>query len=269
MRDRDTARAAGLVAVLLGAAACGAGPGVEGIGRPWPMPGVGSPSGEDPVASPDERVRPHGGQVMPSVALAAVYVGDDKVDGVPSRDDFLSWVIASNGYWTRLAQYGVGFGTMAGSARVPSASFFTADELAAGFVTGDQLAGDIAYFATYAGGYENALIVFLPRSVGLLDAPGGPQASCTSIGGYHGTVNVGGTTLPYAVILPCANFPPDMATSHELVEMVTNPLGNAGWYDPKSNLEIGDICNFPVSQPIDLWSPSRFWSNADGACVPP
>ena len=182
---------------------------------------VGSPSGEDPIASPDDRVQPHDGQILASVALAAVYIGDEKIDGIPTRDDFLAWVIASNGYWTRLAQYGIDFGTLVGSARIPSSSFFTA-ELSAGFVTWDQLAADVAYFATYAGGYENALIFFLPTSVGLTNTPGGAQVSCTAIGGYHQTVNVGGYTLPYAVILPCANFPLDMLASHELVEMVTN-----------------------------------------------
>jgi hypothetical protein len=269
MFDHEAMRAVLLLAVTLGAAGCGAGPGPEGIARPWPMPGVGSPSGDDPVASPDDRAQPHDYQIMPSVALAAVYVGDEKVDGVPTRDDFVSWVIASNGYWTRLAQYGVGFGTLVGSVRVPSSYFFTTEELNAGFVTGDQLAADITYFATYIGGSENALIFFLPTSMGLTNAPGGAQVSCTGIGGYHQTVDVGGYTLPYAVILPCPNFPSDMLASHELIEMVTNPLGNAGWYDSDTALEICDMCNFPVSQPINLWSPSRFWSNADGACVPP
>ena len=258
-----------LLAVTLGAAACGAGPGVEGIARPWPMPGVGSPSGDDLVASPDARMQPHDGQVLAAVALAAVYIGDEKVDGVANRDDFLSWLVASNGYWTRLAQYGVGSGTFVGSTRVASSYFFTADQLDAGFVSEDQLAADVSYFATYAGGYANAMIFFLPTSVGLTGTAGGAQVSCTGVGGYHEHVTPGGYTLPYAVIPPCANFPPDMPTSHELVEMVTNPLGSGGWYDPRTGEEIGDACNFPVSQPINLWSPSRFWSNADGACVPP
>jgi hypothetical protein len=257
--------------LLLGAAGCGAGPGVAGIARPWPMPDIGTPSGDDPVAAPEDLVQPHSGWVMGTLNLAAVYIGDEKVDGVANRDDFLSWVVASNGYWTRLAQYSVGPGSLVGSDRVASSSFFAPPELSAGFVTGDQLAADISNYVANAGGYPNAFIFFLPLSVGLANgnSPNGGQVSCTSIGGYHGHVTLGSYYVPYSVIPPCANFPPDMPTSHELVEMATNPLGNAGWYDPKTGEEIGDICNFPVSQPINLWSPSRFWSNADGACVPP
>jgi hypothetical protein len=33
-----------------------------------------------------------------------VYIGADNVDGVPSRDDFLSWVLTSDDYWSVLDQ---------------------------------------------------------------------------------------------------------------------------------------------------------------------
>ncbi len=261
-------------AILLGGAlagaGCGAGRGPEGIARPWPTPNVGTPSGDDPVASSDVRVQPHQNLTIPSLSLSAVYIGDENVDGVANRDDFLSWVIASNGYWSLLAQYGIGFGTFAGSTRIASDAFFSADELRAGFVSEDQLGQDVFNYATNAPYAENAMIFFLPLSMGITGTGGGAQASCSVFGGYHNylTFAGGAPPLPFAVIPPCVNFPPDMPTSHELVEMVTNPVFG-GWYDPQTGDEIGDLCNFPVSQPIHLWSPTRFWSNADGACVPP
>ncbi len=258
-------------AILLGgalaAAGCSAGPGVEGLARPWPMPGVGSPSGDDPVPSPDARVQPHAGVILASMKLAAVYVGDEDIDGVGNRDDFVSWVISSNGYWTRLAQYGVGFGTFVGSTRVASSAFFTAAELATGAVTSDELGAAVVGYVANLPGDQNAVIFFLPTSIGL---GGSPQQNCTVFGGFHNYLTgvQGNPTLAFAIIPPCPNFPRDQPTSHELVEMATNPFSE-GWYDPQNGKEIGDLCNFPVSQPIDLWSPSRFWSNADGACVPP
>ena len=269
MGARHTA-AAILLGGTLAAAGCGPGRGPEGIARPWPMPDVGSPSGDDPVPAPDQRVQRHQDLILPAMWLSAIYIGDEDVDGVANRDDFLSWVIASNGYWSRLSQYGVGFGTFVGSTRIPSDAFFTADELRAGFVSEDQLGKDIFNYASNAPYAENAMIFFMPLSMGITGTAGGAQASCSAFGGYHNYLTFSGGTasLPFAVIPPCANFPPDMPTSHELVEMATNPVFG-GWYDPKTGDEIGDLCNFPVEQPLNLWSPSRFWSNADGACVPP
>jgi hypothetical protein len=264
-----TAAAAILLAGALAGAGCGAGRGPEGIARPWPTPGVGSPSGDDPIASPDNRVQPHQDLTIPALSLSAIYIGEEDVDGVANRDDFLAWVVASNGYWSRLSQYGIGFGTFVGSTRIASESFFTADELRAGFVSEDQLGQDIFNYAYAAPDVENAMIFFMPTSMGITATAGGAQASCTAFGGYHNymTFSNGSPALPFAVIPPCVNFPPDMPTSHELVEMVTNPVFG-GWYEPQTGEEIGDLCNFPVSQPINLWTPTRFWSNADGACVP-
>jgi hypothetical protein len=259
-----------LLGSALGTFGCGAGPGVEGIAAPWPMPGVGSPSGDDPVANPDNLVQPHEGEILAAMQLAAVYVGDETIDGVANRDTFLSWVIASNGYWTRLAQYGVSSGTLVYSARIATTAFFTADVLSAGFASQTQLEDAVASYIAILPGTANAAIFFLPTSIGLTASPGGAQQSCLAFGGFHTFVSGtnGQRPFPYAVIPLCANFPRDMPTSHELVEMATNPLAT-GWYDPQNGGEIADFCNFPVSQPIVYWSPSRFWSNADGACVPP
>src|SRR5262249_51197091 len=132
--------AAVLLAGVLGAAGCDAGPGVPGIARPWPTPGLGRPSGDDPVAPADPRVQPHLGEVRTPMSLRAVYIGDEGADGVGNRDDFLAWVVQSSGYWTRLHQYGVNVGTFVGSSRVPTSAFFTANEVAAGSVSQGALA---------------------------------------------------------------------------------------------------------------------------------
>ena len=261
-------------AVLLVSAAtagsCGAGPGAGGIGGPWPTPGPGTPSGDDLAKAPRNLVQAHGGEVIPFMALYAVYIGDEGSDGVANRDAFLSWVLASNGYWTLLGQYVVGPGNLVQSARVPTASFFTSDVVASGSVNQDDLANAVAGYVSSVTADVNAYIFFMPTSVGITETAGGRQASCSVFGGYHSFLYgvEGNPSLPFAVIPPCPSFPRDMPTSHELVEMATDPFESA-WYETQNGEEIGDLCNFPVSQPIDLWSPTRFWSNADGACVPP
>jgi hypothetical protein len=53
--------------------------------------------------------------------------------------------------------------------------------------------------------------------------------------------------------------------------MATDPT-EAGWYSnadfDNAGGEIADICNAPVSVPINLLRPTRMWSNAAGSCVP-
>jgi hypothetical protein len=244
------------------------GTGAAGIAAPWPTPGPGPPSGDDALRYPLDRLQPHGAGILPGMSLHAVYIGDLDVDGVASRDDFLSWVLGSGDYWSVLGQYGVGNGLLAASDRVPTASFFTPDAVVSGSVTQDALASRVLAYVLN-GADADAYIFFMPTTVGITEMDGGARASCSVFGGYHSWIFLPqGSSLPYAVIPPCPAFPHDMPVSHELAEMATDPTFN-GWYSNQDGEEVGDLCNFPVSQPIDLWSPTRLWSNADGACVPP
>jgi hypothetical protein len=51
--------------------------------------------------------------------------------------------------------------------------------------------------------------------------------------------------------------------SHELVETITDPEGNA-W----GPIEIGDVC-IPLNDWLDGVYVQSYWSNVDGACVMP
>ena len=203
------------------------------------------------------------------MGLRALYIGAENGDGVPSRDDFLSWVLTSDDYWSVLSPYGVGAGVFLGSERMPTATFFSPDVVASGSITENALAASVYGYMTSDATDADAYIFFMPTTVGITYLDGGARESCSAFGGYHAHVSQRqGPPLPYAIIPPCPEFPADMPVSHELAEIATDPTFD-GWYSDQSGQEVGDICNFPVSQPIHLWSPTRLWSNADGACVPP
>jgi hypothetical protein len=248
---------------------CDAGEGAAGIAPPWPTPGPGAPSGDDLVKRVSNLLQPHRGVILPAMGLRAVYVGAENVDGVPSRDDFLSWILTGDDYWSVLGAYGVGAGAFLGSERVPTATFFSPEVLTSGSITETALAESIYSYLTSDATYAVAYIFFMPTTVGITYLDGGARESCSAFGGYHAYIGLTqGPALPYAIIPPCPGFPADMPISHELAEMATDPTFD-GWYSDQSGEEVGDICNFPVSQPIHLWSPTRLWSNADSACVPP
>jgi hypothetical protein len=108
--------------------------------------------------------------------------------------------------------------------------------------------------------------------------------------GYHFfSLSITGP-FAYAIIpAACANRNLNALTvtaSHELVEAATDPIVTQGWIDDAFSLspaafdrllkgEAGDICDpngIKPSQSMTLTPApvqvSRYWSNADGKCVP-
>jgi hypothetical protein len=134
-------------------------------------------------------------------------------------------------------------------------------------------AGDDASIANDAGPPPRRLpkadgyIFFLPNGVNVsLPQPSGPAwQTCIEAGGYH-TYSV----APYSVIPPCAFGRAAISISHEIAEMVTDPIPGSGWFseddlEPAGG-EIGDLCNEPMN--VEGWAVTRLWSNHDADCMP-
>jgi hypothetical protein len=269
-------RCAVLATIATWAAGCNAaGPGTAGI--PAPEPSYIPSDTQAPGSSPFDRLEPHDDIVIPNIELRAVYVGTSGNDAAPNRDAFLSWVVTSPEYWGILAQYGVGYGTFHGSEEIATDAFFPEEVQSSGIVEENQL-NEIIYaylgsplpgagFGESTTGFASlAYVFFFPSTVSIVSSGG--QESCVTFGGYHWTRGPG---PPYAVIPSCLTDLPFVPISHELLEMATDPT-EAGWYSnadfDNAGGEIADICNAPVSVPINLLRPTRMWSNAAGSCVP-
>jgi hypothetical protein len=231
-------------------------------------------------------MEPHEGAVLQTMGVRLVYVGDEWAS-LPSFDGFVTWVLASPEYWGILKQYGVGYGTFDGSDRVPTAAWFAPDSLPTGFISDSDLADIMfAYLRSTSGvspvrigpadggpgspppievlPLKDETVFFLPAGIGV-EFSGG-ERSCEVFDGYHSfDLRFG----PFAVIPSCGRS--QRAISHELAEMATDPIPPRGWfaYSEVSIGEVGDLCLSTVSAPIDFWSPTRLWSNADNACMPP
>jgi hypothetical protein len=136
--------------------------------------------------------------------------------------------------------------------------------------------------------------VYFPSGVATCFDSSGSQCSTNVYCAYHSSLGSGSTStlyanMPYAGVSGCetgqypnGNAAADSAlnvTSHENIEGITDPLGNA-WYDSSGN-EIGDKCNFNFGSPLggspgaeynEVISTGHYylqqeWSNANSGCV--
>jgi hypothetical protein len=164
-------------------------------------------------------------------------------------------------------------------------------------ITDAQLQTEVNKFAGAHGlprGTGTVYFVYTPSGVASCFDSSGSQCSTNVYCAYHSSFGSGtGTTLyanmPYAGVAGCesgeypnGNVAADSSlnvTSHENIEAVTDPLGNA-WYDSRGN-EIGDKCAWNFGSPLGGSAGSEYneaissghywlqqeWSNAAGGCV--
>ena len=256
--------------------------------------------------SPWARLEPHQHQVLSAMRITVVYIGDDGVDGAESFDAFIDWLLNSD-YWGLMAQYGVGPGTRVSSQRIPRSSIIPFSDVVGGLITAEALEAAVhAYVHAGASGavdggssggadasasdaaseaglstdaapppdptvsLGDAYIFFLPNGVNVNLGQRGMHTfqTCIDAGGYHAHDGA----EPYAIIPPCVLGRSALAVSHELAEMVTDPVPGKGWYSPKDidtgGGEIGDLCNQTAPHGADGWDVTQLWSNADGDCEP-
>lgn len=232
-----------------------------------------------PLPPRSDRVRLHGGKVLPAMRVQIVYVGTESEGGAASRDDVVRFTLTSGKqYWNVLEQYGVGGGSVAGSIRIPRATLFPATSK-----DGPELILPIADLEAQIRALINpappkasivpkaqAYLFFLPNGVNVSLGSRGSKVftSCIDVGAYHRFDGV----EPYSVLPPCDLGRSARAISHELAEMATDPVVGSGWLsdgDPELGIgEIADLCNVAVKPPIGGHALTELWSNADGRCLP-
>ena len=143
-------------------------------------------------------------------------------------------------------------------------------------------------------GMSTMYFVYFPPNVTTCFDSSGSQCSSNVYCAYHSSFGSGTSTvlygnMPYAGVPGCetGQYPNGdvgadselNVTSHENIEAITDPLGNA-WYDASGN-EIGDKCNFNFGAPLGGASGAEYneaiaggrywlqqeWSNATSGCA--
>jgi hypothetical protein len=238
------------------------------------VPGGGN---EQNQSTEDDRITAHEGQVVANVHLRIVYVGTRGVDQALPIDDFAKWLVTSQ-YWGTLAQYGVHDGVVLDSIEIPS-EVFAPDDLRetgnalieiqnldshfAALVHGDSITQP---YPGLAG--ADAYAIYLPDglNVSMGHRDNYELTTCVDAGGYHAHDG----TEPYAVLPPCDKGRSTQALSHELTELVTDPVTGVGWMSDgdasKNGGEVADLCDHPIT--VEGHVVTQLWSNKDGQCVP-
>jgi hypothetical protein len=254
----------------------------------------------------------YGGPVMHTDANYAIYwapSGHSFSSGYTSLiTKFFSDVAAADGSTTNdysvARQYhdtsGIGFsyGASAGGALTDTNPYPASGcRAAATCITDAQLQTEVQRFLAAnkrQGGLDKMYFVYFPAGVATCFDSSGSQCSTNVYCAYHSSYGSGSAStlyanMPYAGVSGCetgqypnGNVAGDSAlnvTSHENIEGITDPLGNA-WYDSSGN-EIGDKCNFNFGSPLggspgaeynEAIATGRYylqqeWSNANSGCV--
>jgi hypothetical protein len=164
-------------------------------------------------------------------------------------------------------------------------------------INDSQLRGELAKVIAarhLPTGLGTEYFVYFPPGVTTCTSIASYECSGTIYCAYHSSFGSGSGTvlyanMPYAGVSGCetGEYPNGNAgadselnvSSHESIETITDPLGNA-WYDSSGN-EIGDKCNFNFGSPLGGASGAEYneqiatgnyylqmeWSNAAGGCV--
>jgi hypothetical protein len=231
-----------------------------------------------PMPETGPRLIDHDGATLATMKLGIVYIGDADAGGAPGTDPILSWLVGSP-YWLLLDEYGIGNGTLVGSVRVPTSTFFQPGDTdvnglvdvlvlqsrIAAAIHGDADAG-IATSVVIPN--AEAYLVLLPDGVNVALGHRGTYTyqTCIDANGYHGYDGI----EPYAVLPPCPEGRTLYAASHELAEVATDPQPYQGWVSdvdlPINGGEVADLCAEKVMQQGVIVT--RLWSNQANGCVP-
>jgi hypothetical protein len=234
-----------------------------------------------------------GGPVMRAPEVVPVFFPEDVL-----RDDIEQFVstVGATDYWSAVTgEYGVGPLTARAPVEIMEAApTATSDQDIQRWLQG-KLDGTHPEFP--APGANTLYALFYPSTTTIYV---GGLVSCDGLGSYHNSMKVPGTGTPiiYAVIFRCGRSGPSaldaltLATSHELVEAVTDPQpfadpayisvddDHAVFTISAGGGEVADLCFFrdqtdyrPTSDHGFSYLVQRSWSNAAAAtwqdpCVP-
>lgn len=220
-------------------------------------------------AGPATTVSKGTGPIFTNVAVQLIFWGSawNEPTTTPSAPQVVAAVsnILSGAYMNKLAQYGVGKGSLAGAFTVsspePDSPFDPADVA--------SLTLFLIYNGTFpkpgegAGGSQ--LLVFI--------MPPGVTSTSSDAIGEHAVAKspLGDFEQPYAWVTSDGTLDGLTETfSHELVEAVSDPLGDAWQVDPRNSQPWHELCD--VCQSVaDLNGVSvvSYYSASDRACVIP
>lgn len=231
------------------------------------------------VGKPDggRQLTAHDGTTLPAMKLGIVYVGDVDAGAAPSQDTDVTWLLGSP-YWLLLDEYGIGNGTVLGSARVATDAFFQSGDVDGNGLV-DMIALQARLVAALHGDGEGgvgtvsipgaeAYLLYLPDGINVALGHHGSYTfqTCIDSSGYHAYDG----TEPYAVLPPCTLGRTLYAASHELTEMATDPKPYDGWASDDdisvNGGEVADLCAEQVfAYGVFL---TRLWSNQGDGCMP-
>jgi hypothetical protein len=248
-----------------------------------PTPDAG-PFAPAPHPGPPQ-IGSYGGPVMDTpVVVPIFFTGDDAIQA--QVEDFLSRLPGTDYWHATTSEYGVGDVTIGTSIVSADAAPTTDDALQAWLAT----MTDGTHAGWPAADGNTLYAVFLPAGV-TLSTPWGN--SCSAFGAYHAEVTTSASAGAIYALMPrcqgqgAAIDSLTTATSHELVEAVTDPrpFTDTAYALPDDDHyvwgatpggELGDMCEYVRSaeqRDVGSFLVQRTWSNASAAaghdpCVP-
>lgn len=252
-------------------------------------PAVMRTQGQPPAARGDAAVTPlasnntvsyGGGAVLSNVRVVPVFWTGNIYAPVRSEIHCFYSAAVSGSYMDWLSEYDtptqhIGRGTVAGSVTI--APSHTGARLSDGDIQ-DELAAQIDAGVLPAPTADTLYMIHFPPGV-TISSEGG---SCVAFCAYHFDFSHNGRRVRYGVMPdfgpgsgcdtgcgPGTQFQNVMsASSHELIEAVTDADPNSAWSGPAG--EIGDSCNQrEVTLPGTSYIVQQQWSNTRNACFAP
>lgn len=249
------------------------------------------------------RVTFHGGPVIKNLEAVTIFLGSTY--GAPGVGDWGSdpllrtqatWIndmvydLTDSRYFDQLREYLGGSwtdvrGRLAASARIPFAPGATYGNTKASALPDEQIRALLtaAIRGNVVPGWSpnRGYFVFVPPDVGVV-AEDIFFSTVSLLLGYHTWFPLDGNQVPYAVLIhpgPTPIFPTDrpsafqqltLELTHEMMELVTDPIPFQGWAGPE-HVELNDVCERerPPADFFHGYFVAKIWSERQQACLVP
>jgi hypothetical protein len=185
----------------------------------------------------------------------------------------MNYVARSTAY-APLAEYGITNTTVGTAVQLAAAPPLTVSDTDVQTL----LAARIGDGTLPAADGRSIYLLFYPQATSISKGTG---KSCQEFAGYHGWTKVSGFDVPYCVIPQCTSATAPgalaaltIATSHEITEAVTDPVGISLfdmndpyplWFAPFYGNEVADMCEWLSDSAVTelgIGTSARVWSNA-------
>jgi hypothetical protein len=222
----------------------------------------------------------HGGQSIPHVGVQVIYWGSNVNASVKAHLPPFYTAVTNSRYMDWLSEYGAGRGSYLGESTIQPfpISAITNEDIANAI--GQQVRNGLIPMPDS----NTVYMVYLPPGVTVSNS-----GLCSTACAYH-TIRVTNVGLLNSVQIPFAVIPDygpgggcdvgcgagsmldniDYASTHELIEAVTDPDTRSGWYYQDIGCEIGDRCNqqeVKIFAGGDTRTVETQWSNERKTCL--